>query len=240
MASLLRPESYFPTTFAKTLGMRYRYFLLIIFCILCLDQGLKFWVKTHMFQGQDIRVIGSWFRIHFVENEGMAYGIDLGNGGGKLLLSLFRLGAVTAGFFLIHSMIRKKYHRGLIVCGALIIAGALGNLIDSLFYGLLFSGSPDYVHQVARLLPPGGGYGSFLHGRVVDMLFFPIYQGFLPRWLPLIGGHYFNFFSYVFNIADASISIGVIAIILFQKSFFRRKPAAAPVIEPAPGATVQD
>jgi signal peptidase II len=206
--------------------MRYRSFLGIIFVILCLDQGLKFWVKTHMYQGQDIAVIGSWFRIHFVENEGMAYGIDLGNGGGKLLLSIFRLIAVAGGFYLVHAMIKRNYPRGLIICGALIIAGALGNLIDSLFYGMLFSSS-DFMHQVATFLPATGGYASFLHGRVVDMLWFPIYHGFLPRWLPFAGGHYFNFFAYVFNVADASISAGVITIILFQKSFFRKNERSA-------------
>jgi len=203
--------------------------------VLVLDQALKYWVKTHMYAGQEFNMVGSWFRIHFIENEGMAYGIEIGGNGGKLMLSIFRLAAVVGGFFLIRKLIREKYHRGLIFCGALILAGAMGNLIDSLFYGIFFSASSEFTRNVASFLPAGGGYAHFLQGRVVDMLYFPLYQGFLPRWVPFWGGHYFIFFQPVFNIADASISTGVISIIVFQKSFFRKRQTMAPAADsPSP------
>lgn len=200
--------------------LKFRSALILIIVILVADQALKFWIKTHMYMGQEFNVIGHWFKIHFIENEGMAYGLSFGGQWGKVLLTLFRLIAVVVGFGFLKKLIREGYHKGLIICGALILAGAMGNLIDSLFYGLLFSGST--YDQVARLLPPGGGYAGLLHGRVVDMLYFPLYEGFLPKWIPFKGGDYFIFFQPVFNIADASISIGVIAILLFQKTFFHR------------------
>jgi signal peptidase II len=200
-----------------------------------MDQALKFWVKTHMFAGQEYSIFGSWFRIHFIENEGMAYGLKFGGNPGKLLLSMLRLLAVTGGFFVLAKLIREHYHKGLILCGALILAGAMGNLIDSMFYGLIFSSSSELTNNIARFLPKEGGYAPFLHGRVVDMLWLPVYEGYLPEWIPFKGGDYFIFFQPVFNIADASISIGVISAILFQKSFFRRKipaPAAETVNTP--------
>lgn len=163
-------------------------------------------------------MIGDWFRIHFIENEGMAYGLSFGGAWGKVMLTLFRLVAVVFGFYLLRKLIRLKYHKGLIICGSLILAGALGNLIDSMFYGLIFSAST--YDQIAQFLPPGGGYAGFLHGKVVDMLYFPVFEGFLPSWIPFKGGDYFIFFQPVFNISDASISIGVITILIFQKKFF--------------------
>jgi signal peptidase II len=168
-----------------------------------------------------IKILGNKFQIYFVENEGMAWGWKFGGALGKMALTLFRLGAVLFGIFYLHTIIKKKYHRGFIICAALIFAGALGNLIDSMFYGLIFEEST-YDH-VARLLPPKG-YTSFLHGRVVDMLYFPLIKSHYPTWLPWVGGDDFEFFSPVFNIADASISAGVIAILLFQGKFFRKHP----------------
>ncbi len=171
--------------------------------------------------GQEVNVIGHWFRLHFIENEGMAYGLSFGGPIGKVFLTLFRLAAVIFGFYLLKKLIRSGYHKGLIICGSLILAGAIGNLIDSLFYGLLFSASTPY--EVAQFLPAGGGYAGFLHGKVVDMLYFPVYQGFLPGWIPFKGGDYFVFFQPVFNISDAAISVGVIVILLFQKRFFQHQ-----------------
>lgn len=200
--------------------MKYRHVVFIVILILVIDQTLKFWIKTHMFMQQEFIIFPNWFRIHFIENEGMAYGLKFGGDFGKILLTTFRLVAVVAGFIYMKKLIREKYSTGLLICGSLILAGAAGNLIDSMFYGLIFNDSIGY--EVAKFMPPGGGYGSFLHGRVVDMLYFPIYEGYLPSWIPFKGGDYFVFFRPVFNIADAAISVGVITILLFQKRFFAR------------------
>ncbi|MBS0026338.1 lipoprotein signal peptidase [Chitinophaga sp. 22321] len=198
--------------------MKYRHVVFIVILILAIDQTLKFWIKTHMFMQQEFVIFPNWFRIHFIENEGMAYGLKFGGDFGKILLTMFRLVAVVVGFVYMKKLIREKYSTGLLICGSLILAGAAGNLIDSMFYGLIFNDSVGY--EVAKFMPAGGGYGSFLHGRVVDMLYFPIYEGYLPNWVPFKGGDYFVFFRPVFNVADAAISTGVIAILLFQKRFF--------------------
>lgn len=202
--------------------MKGRTVALIIIGVLVIDQALKLWVKTHMQYQEQIPMLGNWFRLFFIENEGMAWGWKFGGEWGKLALTLFRLVAVIFGVFYIRSIIRKKYHTGFIVCVALIFAGALGNLIDSMFYGLIFSAS-DHGYPLGRLFPPEGGYAGFLHGRVVDMLYVPLIEDkLLPSWIPIWGGERFTFFSPIFNIADASISIGVILILLFQKRFFRK------------------
>ncbi|CAL1521573.1 lipoprotein signal peptidase [Chitinophaga sp. MM2321] len=198
--------------------MKYRHVVLIVILILVIDQVLKFWIKTNMFMQQEFVIFPNWFRIHFIENEGMAYGLKFGGEFGKIILTMFRLVAVVVGFVYMKKLIKEKYSTGLLICGSLILAGAAGNLIDSMFYGLIFTDSIGY--EVAKFMPTGGGYGSFLHGRVVDMLYFPIYEGYLPSWLPFKGGDYFVFFRPVFNVADAAISTGVIAILLFQKRFF--------------------
>jgi len=206
----------------------------VVLLIIVTDQALKIWVKTHMplsYQwdyyhapvspyDKGIHVIGNKFQIYFVENEGMAWGKTLGGYWGKTALTLFRLVAVIFGIFYIRSIIQKKYHKGFIVCAALIFAGALGNLIDSMFYGLIFEEST--IDHVAKFFP-AHGYAGFLHGRVVDMLYFPLIRAHYPQWIPLFGGDDFEFFSPVFNIADASISVGVIAILLFQKKFFKKQ-----------------
>jgi signal peptidase II len=202
--------------------------VLIILAIIIADQALKVWVKTSMHYQEQIPLIGSWFRLFFIENEGMAWGWKFGGEWGKMALTLFRLVAVIFGVFYIRSVIKKKYHPGFIICAAMIFAGALGNLIDSLFYGLIFSGS-DVGAPLAKMFPPGGGYAGFLHGRVVDMLYAPIIEDkLLPSWVPIWGGERFTFFSPIFNIADASISVGVIALLIFQKKFFKRDPLEEP------------
>lgn len=191
--------------------------VLIILLILTLDQLSKFWVKTHMFIGQEYIVIPNWFRIHFIENEGMAFGMKLGIPAGKLILSLFRIGAVIAiGWYLVKTVRRNENLLKSSIL-AFILAGAAGNIIDSTIYGLLFTESTYY--QVATF-SPGQGYAPFLYGKVVDMLYFPLIDTTLPSWIPFIGGENFTFFRPVFNIADSSITIGVILVLIFHKKFF--------------------
>jgi signal peptidase II len=194
--------------------------ILLIFLVLAADQILKLWIKTSMTIGQEISVMGDWFIVHFTENEGMAFGMRFGGDSGKLLLSIFRIIAVIAiGWYLVR-IIRRNENAGLIISMSLIFAGALGNILDSAFYGLIFSEST--FHQVAELFPPAGGYSSFLHGKVVDMLYFPVLKGFYPTWFPFWGGTDFIFFRPVFNIADSSITVGVFILIFFQKKFFKK------------------
>ena len=193
---------------------------LFIILILIADQTLKIFIKTHYYLGEEHLVLGRFFLLHFVENPGMAWGWKFGGDWGKIILTLFRLIAVILGVFYLRSIIKKKYSAGFITCAALIFAGAAGNLIDSMFYGMIFNNSDYFMRNIAVMFPKGGGYAGFLHGQVVDMLYFPLIQSHFPSWLPVWGGEDFVFFSPVFNLADASISIGVIAILLWQKRFF--------------------
>ncbi|MFK7908858.1 MAG: lipoprotein signal peptidase [Chitinophagales bacterium] len=191
--------------------------VLIILGVLLIDQVLKVWIKLNMSLGQEHEIF-SWFIIHFVENDGMAFGITFGGEYGKLALSLFRIVAVVfIGFFLRH-LVQSKAPNGLIVSMSLIMAGAIGNIIDSTIYGVLFSAST--YSQIATFLPEGGGYKPLLYGNVVDMFYFPLVEGNYPEWVPYIGGNRFRFFQPIFNIADSAITCGVAAIIIFQKSFF--------------------
>jgi signal peptidase II len=216
--------------------VKYRNAVLLILFIILIDQALKIWVKTHMPYGVEgeHKVIGDWFRLHFLENEGMAFGMKLGGGAaiGKIILTLFRLVAVVFGFFLLKKLVVKEYSRGAIICGALILAGALGNLIDSMFYGMIFTNSSYHTREIAHFTSFGQGYGQFLHGRVVDMLYFPLCSGTFPKWMPFVGGDHFEFFEPVFNIADAAISIGVITLVLFQKRFIHKKVLPATAEQP--------
>jgi signal peptidase II len=191
---------------------------IVVFLVLILDQVSKFIVKTNMTLGQGIPVFGEWFIIYFIENKGMAFGLEFAGENGKLILSLFRIVAVVFIGWYIHKLIKQGAKAGLIICISLIMAGALGNIIDSAFYGMIFSESG--FGQVAQFLPEGGGYASFLHGKVVDMLYFPIIKGNFPQWFPFWGGQEFIFFRPVFNIADSSITIGVFILLIFQKRFF--------------------
>jgi len=212
----------------------------IILAVIIADQALKFYIKLNFFAGEEHRVIGNWFKLHFVENEGMAWGWKFGGGFGKIFLTMFRLVAVIWGSFLLRDFIRKKYHTGFIFCAALIYAGALGNLLDSMFYGLIFDNSDFFRGNVAHLFPAAGGYAKFLHGRVVDMLYFPIItDAHYPSWIPYFGGKYFEFFEPVFNIADASISTGVIALLVFQNKFLHKHQEHTEVVA-VPTESVED
>lgn len=224
----------------KIVTVKSRTVVILILSIIAADQVLKVWVKTSMHYQEQIPLIGSWFRLFFIENEGMAWGWSFGGEWGKMALTLFRLAAVIFGVFYIRNIIRKKFHRGFIVCAAMIFAGALGNLIDSLFYGMIFSAS-DVGMPLAQLFPPEGGYAGFLHGRVVDMLYAPIIEDrLLPDWIPIWGGERFTFFSPIFNIADASISVGVIVLLIFQKKFFRKDPPEEPLDKPQPNTSMNN
>ena len=183
--------------------------LTILISTLVLDQALKIWVKTNMAYGEEFQLLG-WDRalIHFVENNGMAFGISLGGEYGKLFLSVFRIFAVGILFVYLNRLVHSRASRVLLVGFALVQAGAIGNIIDSVFYGVLFSES-HFHGGVAEFLPTGGGYAPLLYGRVVDMLYFPLLYGTWPEWLPVLGGRSYLFFRPVFNVADVAISLGV-------------------------------
>ena len=188
--------------------------------------GVGQYIKTHFYYGEEVNVIGNWFKLHFIENEGMAFGMKLSDASiGKLALTLFRLVAVVFGFFFLKKIVDKGYSKGAIICGSLVLAGALGNLIDSIFYGLIFTESSFHI---AQLVPFGQGYGKLFHGRVVDMLYFPIVETRLPNWIPFMGGKDFVFFEPVFNVADAAISVGVLTLVLFQKRLVYKREEIHP------------
>ncbi|PVW15299.1 lipoprotein signal peptidase [Marixanthomonas spongiae] len=196
---------------------------LIIILVLLIDQISKVYIKTHFILGEEIHVF-DWFRILFVENEGMAWGAKIPGEYGKLLLTLFRLVAIVGIGYWLWDSVRKNASRILIVSIALIFAGAMGNIIDSVFYGIVFD---DSHNQLATFMPADGGYGTLFHGKVVDMLYFPLWKGYLPEWLPFWGGDYFTFFEPVFNVADSSITIGVLLLLLFHKKAFPDKEEKA-------------
>lgn len=209
--------------------MKLRHVVLIVLLIILADQGLKIWVKTDFIWKEQRHVMGNWFKLYFIENDGMAWGWKLGTGWGKALLTLFRLFAVIFGTWYLGKIVSKGYHKGFIICAALIYAGALGNLIDSMFYGLVFDRGMPADHNLQYLGYEGiaqfsaKGYTSFLHGNVVDMLYFDLFEGTFPSWVPFAGGKHFEFFNAIFNIADASISVGVITLLIFQKRFFKKQ-----------------
>ncbi|WP_345257574.1 lipoprotein signal peptidase [Flaviaesturariibacter amylovorans] len=198
--------------------MKGKTIIALILILVCLDQAIKLYVKTNFYYSEQ-RVVFDWFRIHFIENPGMAWGLKLGKGDlGKLALTLFRLIAVIWGCFYIRRIIQQKYHRGFVVSVGFIFAGALGNLLDSLFYGLIFEKSDPSTQNIAQAFSPGGGYAGFMYGHVVDMWYFPFIQTTLPKWVPFWGGDYFEFFSPVFNTADVWVSVGVITLLLFRRN----------------------
>ncbi|WP_223549782.1 lipoprotein signal peptidase [Aestuariivivens sp. NBU2969] len=200
--------------------------IIIIILILLVDQISKIYVKTHFILGEDVPVF-NWFKIYFIENDGMAWGTKISDfvsfisdRTAKIVLSLFRVVAIFGIGYWLCSAIKKQSPKVLILAIAFIFAGALGNIIDSVFYGVFFS---DSHGQVASFFPQTGGYDTLFHGKVVDMLYFPLYKGYLPEWLPFYGGQFFTFFEPVFNIADVAISTGFVMLIVFNKKAFSKK-----------------
>ncbi len=211
---------------------------LIILAVLLADQVLKFWVKQSFFLGESVPLFGqghTWAYLQFVENRGMAFGLELGGTAGKMALTIFRILALVGIGWLLHKAVKEKRNRLLEVSLALVFAGALGNIIDSAFYGLIFDASTPFKKAV--LFPPDGGYAPLLHGAVVDMFYFPLVHGRFPQWVPLWGGQEYEFFRPVFNIADAAISVGIVMVVLVQRNHEKRTkgqkvaPAAESAVE---------
>ncbi len=196
--------------------------MLVLAVALTVDQLVKFWVKTHMAIGDYFLIFGlKWAQIHFIENEGMAFGLKFGGDYGKLILTITRLITVGFLFYFLAKMIKdSKYPIGAIVAITLITAGAIGNIIDSVFYGIVFSESTPL--QVAELFPEEGGYAPMFFGKVVDMFYFPFYNGRWPEWVPFMGGKRLAFFAHIFNVADSCITVGISIVLLwYRKLFFR-------------------
>ena len=213
----------------KSILTKGRLAVLIIIAILLIDQAIKIWVKTSMTLHESIHIT-DWFYISFIENNGMAFGMQLGS---KIILSLFRVAAIAALGYYIWLEVGRKARTGYLVCLSMILAGAAGNLIDCMFYGLVFNNSSEFYQSY--FVPFGTGYAPFLMGKVVDMFYFPLIETEWPLWMPFVGGQHFVFFSPVFNFADASISVGVVLLLLFYRLeisqiTFKKK---APVEEPA-------
>ena len=189
--------------------------IIIIILILFIDQVSKIYIKTNFLYGEEV-IIFDWFRIHFIENNGMAWGAEFGGKTGKLFLTIFRLFAIVGIGYWLYSSVKNNAPAILIVAISMIFAGAMGNIIDSVFYGVIF----DTPRNAVATLFASEPYGTLFHGKVVDMLYFPIWNGNLPAWIPFYGGQPFTFFNAIFNVADASISVAVGILIFFNKSVF--------------------
>lgn len=207
---------------------------IVIALVLIADQVLKIWVKTHMYLGESIRIT-DWFQIFFIENNGMAFGMEIGS---KLFLTVFRVMAMIAGIWYLTKIVknRDRFQTGFIVCVALILAGTAGNIIDCVFYGQLFNNP--MPPEVAVMMPEGGGYASLLHGKVVDMLYFPLFSFTWPQWLPVVGGEEFLFFQPVFNIADSAITVGIFVMLLFYSKNLAEPINPESEVESAEGSDV--
>jgi signal peptidase II len=186
---------------------------LIVFAVLIIDQIIKIWVKTSMYWHESIKIT-DWFYIYFTENNGMAFGMEIFN---KFFLTGFRIIAAIAITWLLIQYVKKNYKTGFLVCVSLILAGAIGNIIDCVFYGEIFSESTHSL--IAQFVPIGEGYSDWFYGKVVDMFYFPLIETNWPEWMPFVGGEHFIFFSPIFNFADAAISCGIIALILFYGKY---------------------
>jgi signal peptidase II len=205
--------------------------IILVIIVLIIDQVLKIWIKTNLQLNEIIPIFGNWGFILFTENPGMAFGFTFGGEWGKLSLTIFRMLAVVGISWYIVDLAKKNAPKGLLISFGLILAGAIGNIIDSAFYGMIFNSS---LGQVAELFPAGGGYGKFLHGEVVDMFYFPIIKGHFPDWLPFWSGEDFTFFRPVFNVADSAITIGVALILIFHKRFFKHQELTSQKVEQNP------
>ena len=184
---------------------------LIVVGVLLIDQLIKIWVKTNMMLHEQIEIL-SWFKIVFIENNGMAYGMEIGS---KLVLSLFRVVAISVLTCYLAGLVKRQTRWGYLICLSMILAGAIGNLLDSMFYGLIFNASSEFY--TSYFVPFGTGYAPFLMGKVVDMFYFPLIETTWPDWVPMVGGNPYVFFSPIFNFADASISVGVVLLLLFYR-----------------------
>lgn len=200
--------------------------LIIIFIILLIDQISKIYIKTNFFYGEEV-VVFDWFRIHFIENNGMAWGAEFGGKAGKLFLTIFRLVAITGIGYWLYSSVKKGAPKVLVVAIAFIFAGAMGNILDSVFYGVIFDTPSNGVATLFAEEP----YGKLFFGKVVDMLYFPMWSGFLPEWLPFWGGKHFTFFNAIFNVADTAISTGVGLLIFFNKHAFPKEETEVNTVE---------
>ncbi len=201
--------------------LKYLRAFLVVFLVLLIDQVVKIWIKTNMTLGQEFVVFEDWFKIHFTENKGMAFGWQLGGDSGKLFLTVFRVFAVFGITLFLIYIIKRKYKPIAIFSISLVLAGALGNIIDSVFYGVLFGESTTVTKAV--FLPEGGGYSKLLYGSVVDMFYFPLVDTTYPTWMPFFGGENLKFFRPVFNVADSAITVGVVLIFIFRNKFFIEK-----------------
>jgi signal peptidase II len=199
--------------------------IILVISVLFLDQALKIWVKTNLQLNEAIQIFGKRGFILFTENPGMAFGFAFGGEWGKLSLTIFRMIASVGIAWYIYDLAKKDAPKGLLISFGLILAGAIGNIIDSAFYGVIFSSSAGHI---AEIFPAGGGYGKFLHGEVVDMFYFPLIEGHFPSWFPFWGGESFTFFRPVFNIADSSITSGVALILIFHRRFFKHQTQMKP------------